>query len=138
MNPTHSSQDFVRSFKLASDPPLVGGPYKIEIAQQAWEDASFYVPRKAEVIADWILAKFLKDKGKEMYGFFCVVLSVPSAIFKSYVVVLRIQCLINVIGDFFWNSLLFSRKTPTSLALLNRGWHHYFIASPLDQSLWSF
>ena len=103
MNSTHSSQDFVRSLKLASDPPFVGGPYKIEIAQQAWEDASFYVPNKAEVIADWILAKFLKDKGKEMYGF-CVVLSVPSAIFKSYVVVLRIQCLINVIGDFFWNS----------------------------------
>lgn len=72
MNPTHSSQDFVRSLKLASDPPLVGGPYKIEIAQQAWEDASFYVPSKAEVIADWILAKFLKDKGKEMYRFFCL------------------------------------------------------------------
>ena len=69
MNPTHSSQDFVRSLKLASDPPLVGGPYKIEIAQEAWEDASFYVPNKAEIIADWILAKFLKDKGKEMYGF---------------------------------------------------------------------
>ena len=64
----HSSQDFVRSLKLAADPPLAGGPYKIEIAQQAWEDASFYVPSKAEVIADWILAKFLKDKGKEMYG----------------------------------------------------------------------
>jgi hypothetical protein len=131
----NSSQDFVRSLKLASDPPLVGGPYKIEIAQQAWEDASFYVPSKAEVIADWILAKFLKDKGKEMYGFFWVV---PSAIFKSYVVVLRIQCLIYVIGGFFSNSLLLFRKTRTSLAQLNRGWHHYFIASPLDQSLWSF
>ena len=113
MNPTHSSQDFVRSLKLASDPPLVGGPYKIEIAQQAWEDTSFYVPNKAEVIADWILAKFLKDKGKEMYGF--VVLLVPSAIFKSYVVVLQIQCLINVIGDFFWNSLLL-REITTILA----------------------
>lgn len=63
---THSSQDFVRSLKSTSDPPLVGGPSKIEIAQQAWEDASFYVPSKAEVIADWILSKFLKDKGKEM------------------------------------------------------------------------
>ena len=80
-NPTLSSQGFVRSLKAASDPPLVGGPSKIEIAQQAWEDASFYVPSKAEVIVDWILSKFLKDKGKEMYGvicFFCVV------VFKSY------------------------------------------------------
>ena len=112
MDPTHSCQDFVRSLKLASDPPLIGGRYKIEIAQQAWEDASFYVPSKAEVIANWILAKFLKDKGKEMYGFF--VLFFQCTIFKSCVVVLRIQCLINVIGDFFWNSLLL-RKIPTSL-----------------------
>lgn len=65
-NPTHSSQDFVRSLKATSDPPLIGGPSKIEIARQAWEDASFYVPSKAEVIVDWILAKFLKDKGKEI------------------------------------------------------------------------
>ena len=72
MNPTHSSQNFVRSLKLASDPPSVGGLFKIEIAQQAWDDASFYVPSKAEVIADWILVKFLKDKGKEMYRFFCL------------------------------------------------------------------
>jgi hypothetical protein len=69
-NPTQSSQDFVRSLKSASDPPSVGGPSKIEIAQRAWEDASFYVPSKAQVIVDWILAKFLKDKGKEMYGKF--------------------------------------------------------------------
>jgi len=69
-NPTHSSQDFVRSLKAAADPPVVGGLSKIEIAQQAWEDALLYVPSKAEVIVDWILAKFLKDKGKEMYGFF--------------------------------------------------------------------
>ena len=81
----HSSQDFVKSLKSASDPPLVGGPSKIEISQQAWEDASFYVPRKAEVIVDWILAKFLKDKGKEMYGFFIyLVLPLPSVISKSY------------------------------------------------------
>lgn len=136
MDPTHSSQDFVRSLKLASDPPLAGGPYKIEIAQQAWEDASFYVPSKAEVIAEWILAKFLKDKGREMYGFF-VLFFVCCLPYLSHVVVLRIQSLINAIGDFFWNSLLL-REITTILAQLNRGWHHYFIASPLDQSLWSF
>ena len=69
-NPNRSSQDFVRSLKSASDPPLVGGPFKIEIAQQAWEDASFYVPSKAEIIVDCILARFLKDKEKETYGLF--------------------------------------------------------------------
>lgn len=71
-NAVHSSQDFVRSLKAASDPPVIGGLSKIEIARQAWEDASFYVPSKAEVIVDWILGKFLKDKGKELYGFLYV------------------------------------------------------------------
>lgn len=70
MKPTHSSQDFVRSLKAVSDPPLIGGPSKIEIAQQAWKNTSLYVPSKAEVIVDWILTRFLKDKGKETYELF--------------------------------------------------------------------
>ncbi|KAF8168340.1 Urb2/Npa2 family-domain-containing protein [Crassisporium funariophilum] len=65
MTPAHSSQDFVRALKSVSDPPVIGGLLKIEIAQQAWDDTSFYVPSKAEVIADWILTKLVKDKGKD-------------------------------------------------------------------------
>lgn len=61
-----SSQDFVRALKASSDPPVAGGPSKIEIAQQAWADTNFYMPSKAEVIADWIFAKLLKEKGKEL------------------------------------------------------------------------
>ncbi|KAF8971580.1 hypothetical protein BDZ97DRAFT_1650961 [Flammula alnicola] len=65
-NTSQSSQDFVRALKAVSDPPVLGGPSKIEIAQEAWDDINFYVPSKAEVIADWLLAKLLKDKGKEL------------------------------------------------------------------------
>lgn len=63
--PLQSSQDFVRALKSAADPPAPGGPPKIDIAMQAWNNKSFYVPSKAEIIADWILTKLLKEKGKE-------------------------------------------------------------------------
>lgn len=66
-NASYSSHDFVRTLRSAPDPLVDGGPSKIEIAQEAWANPSFYVPSKAEVIADWILTKFLKDKGKGMY-----------------------------------------------------------------------
>lgn len=62
-----SSQDFVRALKAASDPPVAGGPSKIEIAQHAWANTSFYMPSKAEVIVDWIFTKLLKEKGRELY-----------------------------------------------------------------------
>jgi len=65
-NTFHSAQDFVRALRATSDPPIVGGPLKIEIAQDAWADSSFYVPSKAEVISEWILTKLLKDKSKDM------------------------------------------------------------------------
>ncbi|KAF5312634.1 hypothetical protein D9619_003319 [Psilocybe cf. subviscida] len=64
-DPLHSSQDFVRALKAAVDPPVSGGPPKIDIALKAWNDSSFYVPSKAEIIADWLLTKLLKEKGKE-------------------------------------------------------------------------
>lgn len=64
-DPLHSSQDFVRALKAAVDPPVSGGPPKIDIALKAWNDNSFYVPSKAEIIADWLLTKLLKEKGKE-------------------------------------------------------------------------
>lgn len=60
-----SSQSFVRALKAPSDPPQKDGPFKIEIALDAWSDQSFYVPNKGEVIAEWILTKLLKDKSKQ-------------------------------------------------------------------------
>ncbi|KAF5377547.1 hypothetical protein D9615_005195 [Tricholomella constricta] len=66
MTSVQTSQGFVRSLKAASDPPVPGGPLKIEIARQVWDDAAFYVPNKAEVVVEWILNKFLKEKDREI------------------------------------------------------------------------
>lgn len=60
-----SSQSFIRCLKASSDPPQPDGPFKIEIARDAWNNESFYVPNKGEVTVDWLLTKLLKDKGKE-------------------------------------------------------------------------
>ncbi|KAJ7786075.1 Urb2/Npa2 family-domain-containing protein [Mycena metata] len=57
-----ASQAVYHALKAPSDPPRVGGPFKIDIASSAWEDKSLYMPNKGEVIAEWILTKFLKDK----------------------------------------------------------------------------
>ncbi|RDB29584.1 hypothetical protein Hypma_015277 [Hypsizygus marmoreus] len=65
MASTHSSQAFVRTLKAATDPPTPDGPPKIEIARKSWDDTSFYVPSKAEVIVDWILTKLLKEKANK-------------------------------------------------------------------------
>jgi hypothetical protein len=70
MNAIQSSQDFVKALKSATDPPFQEGPCKVEIARQVWDHASFYVPSKAEVITEWILTKFLKDKGKDRFVHF--------------------------------------------------------------------
>jgi hypothetical protein len=59
-----SSQSFVRALKAPSDPPQPDGPPKIEIARETWDNTSFYVPNKGEVIVDWLLTKLLKDKAK--------------------------------------------------------------------------
>ena len=65
MASAQSSQSFVRALKAPSDPPQPDGPHKVEIAREAWDDTSFYVPSKEEVIVDWLLTKLLKDKAKE-------------------------------------------------------------------------
>lgn len=57
-----SSQDFVRALKAPSD---TDKPSKIQIASHAWNEPAFYVPNKDQVIVDWILTHFLKEKGKE-------------------------------------------------------------------------
>ncbi|KAF9073753.1 Urb2/Npa2 family-domain-containing protein, partial [Rhodocollybia butyracea] len=56
-----SSQNFVRALKASSDPPNPAGPSKVEIARAAWDQRSFYAPRKAEVIVDLVLQRFLKN-----------------------------------------------------------------------------
>ncbi len=55
------SSQFVRLLKSSSDPPTENGPLKIEIAEKVWNDASFYVPRKAQIISDWLVNRLIKD-----------------------------------------------------------------------------
>ncbi|KAJ7431795.1 hypothetical protein B0H11DRAFT_836888 [Mycena galericulata] len=57
-----SSQAVYHALKAPTDPPRVDGPLKIQIASTAWDDESLYMPNKGEVLAEWILAKLLKDK----------------------------------------------------------------------------
>ncbi|EED81249.1 predicted protein [Postia placenta Mad-698-R] len=62
---THgSAQDFIRALKASSDPPHTGSPSKIKLAQNAWDDNGFYLPNKGEVIVEWLLTRFLKDKAR--------------------------------------------------------------------------
>ncbi|KAI0670121.1 Urb2/Npa2 family-domain-containing protein [Trametes maxima] len=60
-----NAQDFIRALKASSDPPQVGGPLKIDIAREAWENTRLYVPNKAEAIVEWILTRLLKDKARD-------------------------------------------------------------------------
>lgn len=46
-------------------PPQPGGPLKIQLADEAWRLHSFYVPSKAELLAEWILSRLLKDRERE-------------------------------------------------------------------------
>lgn len=62
-----SSQDFIRALKASSDPPNTGGLCKIDIARQAWDNNSFYLPSKAEIIAEWILSTLSKEKSRSEY-----------------------------------------------------------------------
>ncbi|KAH0590433.1 hypothetical protein H2248_000586 [Termitomyces sp. 'cryptogamus'] len=66
MTSIDTPQAFIRALKAPSDPPAQGGRLKIEIARQIWDDSSFLVPNKAEVVVDWILSKFLKEKDNEI------------------------------------------------------------------------
>lgn len=64
-----NAQDFIRALKASSDPPHVGGPSKIDIAREAWENNHLYVPNKAEAIVEWLLTRLLKDRARDRYDF---------------------------------------------------------------------
>ncbi|KAJ2928969.1 hypothetical protein H1R20_g8232, partial [Candolleomyces eurysporus] len=63
MTAFQSAQQFIKALKAQTDPPVGHGPLKIDLAEQAWNDTSFHLPNKAEIIADWILSKFFKERG---------------------------------------------------------------------------
>ncbi|KAK0505923.1 Urb2/Npa2 family-domain-containing protein, partial [Armillaria luteobubalina] len=84
----HSSQGFVRALKSSSDPPSTEGPLKINIARQAWDNKAFYVPRKEEVIADWVLTRLLKEKSTALdvryWALLLDVISSPQASLRTW------------------------------------------------------
>ncbi|KAI6137222.1 hypothetical protein F5141DRAFT_1209544 [Pisolithus sp. B1] len=51
----------VRILKAPSDPPSADGPLKIDIANDAWLDASFGAVKKAEVLVEWLLGALGRD-----------------------------------------------------------------------------
>ncbi|KAJ3571342.1 hypothetical protein NP233_g3811 [Leucocoprinus birnbaumii] len=64
MTAIQTSQEFIRALKAPSDPPTEGGPTKIEIARQSWDNNAFFLPSKPQVVADWLLSSLLKDKSQ--------------------------------------------------------------------------
>ncbi|KAI3621927.1 hypothetical protein WG66_015522 [Moniliophthora roreri] len=50
-----SAQAFIRALKNPNQ-----DVNKVDIARAAWDDKSFYAPRKGQAIADWILTRFAK------------------------------------------------------------------------------
>ncbi|KAH8100543.1 Urb2/Npa2 family-domain-containing protein [Cristinia sonorae] len=62
---THNALEFVRALKAPTDPPVLPGPSKIDIAEAAWNNNAFYMPNKAETIVEWILTRLLKDRAKD-------------------------------------------------------------------------
>ena len=60
------SEELIRGLKAPSDPPIEGGPQKIDIATNAWQNQSLYVPGKAPLIVEWLLGKLLKDRERPL------------------------------------------------------------------------
>ncbi|WVQ85973.1 hypothetical protein IAT38_008141 [Cryptococcus sp. DSM 104549] len=57
-----SASALIKSLRAASDPPEQGGPSKAQIGLEAWAAKDFHVPRKAEVLRDWVLESWTKAK----------------------------------------------------------------------------
>ncbi|KAI0314980.1 Urb2/Npa2 family-domain-containing protein [Amylostereum chailletii] len=60
-----SSLHFSRALKASTDPPKAGEPFKIQIAEQAWNATSFHVPNKSEIIVGFILTRLFKDRTRD-------------------------------------------------------------------------
>ncbi|OCF78752.1 hypothetical protein I204_00696 [Kwoniella mangroviensis CBS 8886] len=56
-----SASGLIKNLKAASDPPQSGFPLKIDIALEAWQQDSFHVPRKADVLRDWVIETWTRN-----------------------------------------------------------------------------
>nr|XP_019050767.1 hypothetical protein I302_01209 [Kwoniella bestiolae CBS 10118]OCF29697.1 hypothetical protein I302_01209 [Kwoniella bestiolae CBS 10118] len=59
-----SASGLIKALKGASDPPQPDAPPKIDIALTAWKQDSFHVPRKAEVLRDWVIESWSRTHKK--------------------------------------------------------------------------
>jgi len=59
-----TSQEIIRALKAPADPPSGHVSSKIQMASQAWSQSTLYFPNKGQVIVDWLLTRFLKEKDK--------------------------------------------------------------------------
>ncbi|RSH81319.1 uncharacterized protein EHS24_008762 [Apiotrichum porosum] len=57
-----TGSSLIKALKGAADPPTKGGPSKVELATAAWNDVDLVVPRKADVVRDWIVEAWTRAK----------------------------------------------------------------------------
>ena len=64
MLPSHlsSAHALVKALKAAKDPPISGGPSKLEIAQLAVNAFDLYLPNKDHIVSEWILDTWTRSK----------------------------------------------------------------------------
>ncbi|WWC72671.1 uncharacterized protein I206_106635 [Kwoniella pini CBS 10737] len=55
-----SASALIKSLKGPADPPQPGSLLKIDIAISAWRRSSFHIPRKADVLRDWIVESWAR------------------------------------------------------------------------------
>lgn len=141
-----SANDFIRALKAPSDPPHPNGPSKIQIARQAWDNNNLYVPGKAEIIVDWILTRFLKDRTKDRWVQISYFLFLSSCIIiyltphhLTWIEVL-IPSSTRVIGSFCWMPYQpqTSLKVGRTFVQLMRGWSRFSAEYLSLQSLYRY
>ncbi|WRT70797.1 uncharacterized protein IL334_007796 [Kwoniella shivajii] len=75
-----SASGLIKHLRAPNDPPQPDLPSKIDIALAAWNDFSFHVPRKADVLRDWVLESWTRNhKGSPAQA----PLQIISSLFKS-------------------------------------------------------
>ncbi|ODN82921.1 hypothetical protein L202_01169 [Cryptococcus amylolentus CBS 6039] len=57
-----SASALIKSLRASNDPPVSPGPSKAQIALEAWNAKTFDIPRKAEILRDWILETWSKAR----------------------------------------------------------------------------
>ncbi|WVQ70668.1 hypothetical protein IAR50_000190 [Cryptococcus sp. DSM 104548] len=57
-----SASALIKSLRASNDPPVSPGPSKAQIAFEAWNAKAFDIPRKAEILRDWVLESWSKAK----------------------------------------------------------------------------